>query len=232
VFMCTKCRGFTNAPLGQKRRRCSYCGSIIDITKANVALFDTPEQAQVAVKEFNASKGGDDFTAAVEKSRDRVKALLPPQQINAKDITDGNERTPPQGKRRTLMTLLQKEARKKPCSLDMLEEMCEARGLEWKWVEKQIESLANNGALIFPRPWTVQLVNIEGEKENTTSASKDVSSEIVSLLKSKGGKLRVEEVVEHFTTRGVSESSVESSLERLMRSGDIFQPSPGYVKII
>ena len=197
-----------------------------------MALFDTPEQASAAVKEFNASKGGDEFTAAVERSQARVKALLPPQRINAKDIADDSEQTPPQGKRRTLMTLLQKEARKKPCSLDKLEEMSEARGLEWRWVEKQIESLANNGALIFPRPWTVQLVNIEDKIVDTTSSGKDVSSEIVSLLKSKGGKLMVEEIVKHFTIRGISESSVESSLDRLMRSGDIFQPSPGFVKMI
>ena len=232
VFMCTKCRGFTNAPMGQKRRRCSYCGSIIDITKANLALFDSPEQASTAVKLFNASKGGDEFKEAVERSRERVKSFLPSHPIDAKDISDDNEQIPPQGKKRVLMAILEKEARKKPYTLDRLEEMCETEGLQWAWVEKQIESLANNGALIFPRPWTVQLVDYEDEEIDRTTSSKDVSNEIIMLLKNKGGELKVDEVFLYFNRKGIPESSVETSLERLMRSGNIFQPRPGLVKIV
>ena len=230
--MCTKCRGFTNAPVGQKRRRCSYCGSIIDITRANLAIFDSAEQAAVAVKEFNASKGGDEFKEAVEKSRERVRALIPLEHINAHDITDDSEQSPPQGKRRTLLAILEREAKKKPCSLDRLEEMTVAKGLEWTWVEKQIESLANIGTLIFPRPWTIQLVALEKRNNEQEVSTRDVSGEILSLLKKNGGEMRVDEIIQYFTEKGVSESSVETSLERLMRAGDIFQPSPGTVRKI
>ncbi|TFG33803.1 hypothetical protein EU527_06590 [Candidatus Thorarchaeota archaeon] len=232
VFMCAKCRGFTNAPVGQKRRRCSYCGSIIDISKANLAVFDSPEQASAAVKEFNASKGGDDFKEAVERSRVRIKSLMPSRPINAKDITEGDDQPIPQGKRRILMALLEKEARGKSCSLDRLEELSEAKGLDWTWVEKQIEFLSNNGALIFPRPWTVQLVVAEEKENETVTSSKDVSNEIMKLLRGRGGKVRVDEIIQHFSEKGISETSIENSLERLMRAGELFQPSPGLVSII
>ena len=113
VFMCPKCKGFTNAPAGQKRRRCSYCGSIIDITKANLALFDSPQQASEAVKLFNASKGGDEFKDAVERSHDRIRDLMPSEHVSAEDITSKGEGPAPEGKRKRLMAILEKEARGK-----------------------------------------------------------------------------------------------------------------------
>lgn len=232
VFMCSKCRGFTNAPFGQKRRRCSYCGSIINITKANLALFDSPQQASEAVKAFNASKGGDEFNDAVERSRERVKDLMPSEHVSAEDITSKDDEPAPVGKRRRLMAILEKEAREKSCSLDRLEELATEAGLAWSWVEKTVESLSNNGALIFPRPWTVQLVIVEDADVPTQLSNKDVSSEIVDLLKRKGGPIRVDELVKHFKQAGISEASVDSSLERLLRNGDIYQPSASSVNLV
>lgn len=232
VFMCSKCKGFTTAPAGQKRRRCSYCGSIINITKANLALFDSPEQASNAVKAFNASKGGDEFNEAVERSRERVKALMPSEHLSADDITSIGDEPAPAGKRRILMAILEKEARDSSCSLDRLEELTTADGLAWSWVEKQVEGLSSNGALLFPRPWTVQLVSRDEAELPTQIASKDVSSEIIELLKRSGGRLNVDEIVRHFHQKGISEASVDSSLERLMRIGDIFQPSASSVSLV
>lgn len=232
VFMCSKCKGFTNAPAGQKRRRCSYCGSIIDITKANLALFDSPEQASDAVKKFNASKGGDEFSDAVERSHERLKALMPPEHISVDDFTSKGEQPAPEGNRRRLMDILEKEAKGTPCSLDRLEELTTADGLSWSWVERQVESLSNNGALLFPRPWTVQLAIPDEVELPTQISSRDVSSEIIELLKSRGGPLKVDEIVRYFNQKGVSETSVDSSLERLIRSGDIFQPSVNSVSLV
>jgi hypothetical protein len=232
VFMCSKCKGFTNAPAGQKRRRCSYCGSIIDITKANLALFDSPDQASTAVREFNASKGGSEFKDAVERSRERVKALMPSERVSADDITSKGEEPAPEGKRRRLIAILEKEASGKSCSLDRLEELTTADGLAWNWVEKQVESLSTNGVLIFPRPWTVQLVTIEEEEIPSQLANRDVSSEIVELLKKSVGPIKVDEIVHHFKQNGISEASVDSSLERLLRNGDIYQPSASSVSLV
>jgi len=230
--MCSKCKGFTNAPAGQKHRRCSYCGSIIDITKANLALFDSPEQASAAVKEFNASKGGDEFKAAVERSRERIKALMPKEPVRQADITSKGDQPIHEGKRRRLMSILNKTARESPCTLDELEVLTTKDGLSWSWVEKQIESLSNNGALIFPRPWTVQLVIVEDTELPSQLTTKDVSSDILELLKEEGGPVKVDVIVEYFKKRGISEASVDSSLERLMRNGDIFQPGASSVSLV
>jgi DNA replicative helicase MCM subunit Mcm2 (Cdc46/Mcm family) len=233
VFKCAKCRNFTNAPVGQKKRRCSYCGKIIDISKARKAVFDTPEQATAAVKRFNASRGGDEFDKAVEKSRARVLSLMPPEEIRAKDIADDTESEPSQGKRRTLISLLQKEAADEPCTLDRMEELCTSAGLEWNWVEKQFQSLSNSGQMIFPRPWTIQYV-VEKKKrvETAEGRSRDVTLEILALLSEKGKRVSIHHIIEHFKQRGISQESVESSLEKLMRNGDIYEPRTGHVCLL
>lgn len=232
VFKCLKCDNFTNAPAGQKRRRCSYCGSIIDITKAACALFDTPESASVGVKEFNAARGGDEFKKSVERSRERVLALMPKETLKASDISDGESEPKPPGKRKRLMTLLEKEAKISPCSLDRIEEICSDYELDWDWVEGQLENLSNNGTLIFPRPWSVLLVVSEEKDGDSESSSKDVSVEILSLLHDSKRTLRVTEIIKIFGEKGISEASVESSLEKLMQRGEIFEPRSGQVQLV
>jgi hypothetical protein len=217
--------------VGQKRRRCSYCGSIIDILKAASALFDTPEMASAAVKEFNASRGGDEFEKAVERSRERVLALLPEERVNAEDISSKDEETRPPGKRKRLMELLRKETKTAQCSLDRIEELCPDYGLDWNWVEGQLEGLSNSGVLIFPRPWAVQLVVTDDSAKSEDSTSKDVTTEILALLQ--GQKLlKVTNIIAKFGEQGISEKSVETSLEKLMQKGEIFEPKSGYVSLV
>lgn len=232
VFKCPKCKNFTNAPAGQKRRRCSYCGTIIDITKAACALFDSPEQASTAVKEFNAARGGDEFQKSVDRSRERVLSLMPKETIDASDISDKESAPRPPGKRKRLMTLLEKEAKKTPVSLDRIEELSTDYELEWKWVEGQLEGLANSGTLIFPRPWSVKLVATDDEDGGRVSTSKDVSMDILTLLSESKQSIRVIDLIKRLDEKGISESSVVSSLEKLMQKGDIFEPRSGYVRLV
>jgi hypothetical protein len=230
--MCPKCKNFTNAPIGQRRRRCSYCGTIIDVTKANVALFDGTDQTMVAVKEFNASRGGDEFQKAVERSRERYQFLLPKEPVHTEEFASNDEQLHPAGRRARLISILQKEAHGGPCTIDHLEKVCSAQGLDWSWVENAIQSLSNSGALIFPHPWEVQLVHADEDTSPEESAKKDVASEIISFLKTRKRKARVDEIIDYFKEKGISEDSVDSSLERLIRSGDIFQPVVGYVSLV
>ena len=232
VFKCPKCSNFTNAPAGQKRRRCSYCGTIIDITKAACAIFDAPELATAAVKEFNATRGGDEFQKSVERSRERVLAHMPKDPVKASDISDGELVQSPPGKRKRLMTLLEKEAKKSPCSLDRIEELCSEYELEWKWVEGQLEKLSNNGTLIFPRPWSVLVVVAEEKDVSSDSKSKDVTVEILALLSESKQTIKVSELIRIFREKGISESSLESSLEKLMQKGEIFEPKSGQVQLV
>jgi len=230
--MCSKCRNFTNSPVGQKRRRCSYCGKIIDIAKANRALFDGPKQALIAVKEFNAARGGDEFQKAVEQSRERIQSLMPDEPVDVDKITSDDEQVVLPGKRARLMTILEEEAKDKPCTLGRLEELCIDQGLSWVWVEKTIQSLSNAGALIFPRPWEVLLVETTKDTSPKNATRYDVTEEIISFLKTHERKARVIDIIRYFEGRGITEDSVNNSLEQLLRSGDIFQPIVGYVSLV
>ncbi|MHA3962661.1 MAG: zinc finger domain-containing protein [Candidatus Thorarchaeota archaeon SMTZ1-45] len=232
VFMCSKCRNFTNAPVGQKHRRCSYCGTIIDIAKASSALFDSPEMASKAVKEFNASRGGDEFEKAVERSRERVLALLPKERLSVEALSSKSEISKLPGKQKRLMQLLHKEARSKPSSLSRIEELCQDYELEWSWVQSQLEKLANNGILIFPRPWSVQLVVKEDIPKPEQTTSRDVTNEILVLLQGAEKMLRVIDIINSLKNKGVSEKVIETSLEKLMQRGEIFEPKSGYISMV
>ena len=230
--MCPRCHHFTTAPVGQKRRRCSYCGTIINIAKAACALFDTPDEASTAVKIFNASKGGDDFETAVDKSKERIRALVPLKKIKIEDLETTSEGYLRSGKRKQLMHLLEKEAQEKACSLDRIESLCKEYQLEWTWVEQQLTGLSNSGELIFPKPWTVLLVKSTEKKKDPEIPNKDVSKEILIFLRQANVSLHIDKIIEHFSDEGILSKSVESSLERLMRKGEIFEPKPGYLQLI
>ncbi len=233
VFRCSKCQNFTNAPVGQKRRRCSYCGKIINITKAVAALFDSPEEAAIAVKAFNASRGGDEFEKAVEISRERIRKLLPPEEIRRDSLTQGEDESPQaEGKRKRLMSLLKSRASERSCPLDQFEGHCEAAGLEWAWVEEQLQNLANSGSLIFPRPWSIRMVGFEKKDKKESDDEKDVGTSIIRILDERGGRLRVSDIIEHFEEAGVTRTSIERSLERLMQRGDIYEPKQGEVSLL
>ena len=44
--------------------------------------------------------------------------------------------------------------------------------------------------------------------------------------------MKVDEIVRHFKQDGISEASVDSSLERLLRNGNIYQPSASSVSLV
>lgn len=232
VFSCLKCRNFTNAPVGQKRRRCSYCGHIIDISKASLALFDSPDAASLAVKQFNAARGGEEFDMAVERSRERIRALVPEERIGPKDLVDDSRTHHSTGKRKRLLMLLEKEALHKPCTLGHIEELSSKYHLDWSWVEEQLTKLSNQGIVIFPRPWSVQLVQTAGDKKEDATSMQDVTKEIIEFLRRRGSSVEVRELIVHFKEQGVATTAVESSLERLMKSDVIYQPKPREVKLL
>ncbi len=229
--MCQKCRNFTNAPVGQKRRRCSYCGSIIDISKAAVVLLDDHTQASDAVKKFNASRGGDEFEKAVERSRERVREIVPKRKLQFTDIEE-EESDIPTGKRARLLGILEEHAKEKPLSLDELEALAEKAHLDWSWVEKQLTTMANGGVMIFPRPWTVKLVKMPDKKEDASVITRDVSKDILVMLRRQEDGLSIESIVLHFKDLGISSDSVMNSLEKLMSAGEIYEPKQGFISSI
>jgi hypothetical protein len=134
------------------------------------------------------------------------------------------------GKQARLMVLLEKET-SQPCSLGKLEELCLKYHLEWSWVEKQLQKLSNTGQVIFARPWQVQFVGQLESKVDEIQSTVDVSSEILMVLEDKGS-MKIIDLLKLFEARGISEESVELSLEALMKTGVIFEPSQGKVKVV
>ena len=67
------------------------------------------------------------------------------------------------------------------------ESMCKSYQLDWSWVEDQLTKLANQGVIIFPRPWSVQLVQTTEKKEDEITSQRDVTDEILAFLRSQGG---------------------------------------------
>ncbi|MHA1215738.1 MAG: hypothetical protein ACTSPX_00225 [Candidatus Thorarchaeota archaeon] len=232
VFMCPRCRHFTNAPLGQKRRRCSYCGHIIDITSAATALFDDPNTAAEAVRQFNA-RGDKEFEEAVRRSRERVLALIPARRLSVEDVADEAGEMPlPSAKTQRLILMLVEKAKEQPCNLDELEAACKSYRLEWEWVENQLTKLFNAGDVFFPNPWTVRYIG-EGTGQPASARRRvDVSAEILAHLRSRGDMVPVKDIMREYAEKGVSEESVEESLDKLMRKGEIFQPRPGHVRAV
>ncbi|MFX1415467.1 MAG: hypothetical protein ACFFC0_01595, partial [Promethearchaeota archaeon] len=104
--------------------------------------------------------------------------------------------------------------------------------LNWRWVEEQINKLSNQGILIFPKPWTVKLVPAAVAETQEPTATIDASMEIVAFLEELGRKASVVEIIEHFQSQGVSQNSVEMSLNRLMKRGLLYEPYPGMVSLV
>jgi hypothetical protein len=130
------------------------------------------------------------------------------------------------------MELLEKEAKKTPCSLDRIEELCLDFELDWKWVEGQLEGLSNSGTLIFPRPWSVQLVVTENKDRKGEATNKDVTVDILAILSETKDPIQIIDIIKRFEDKGISENSVVSSLEKLMSKGEIFEPRSGYVRLV
>ena len=60
-----------------------------------------------------------------------------------------------------------------------------------------------------------------------------VLKDIISELETKLGKtIPIEDVVSEAKNRGLDENKVEEAMERLKRSGDIFEPRRGFVSRI
>ncbi|MCF2137501.1 MAG: hypothetical protein K9W43_09750 [Candidatus Thorarchaeota archaeon] len=231
VFMCPRCRHYTNAPVGQKRRVCSYCGKIIDISKAATALFDDSHAAAEAVKQFNAGKDHD-FEEVVRESREKILRLLPPSRLKVGDVADDVKgETLPTGKTRRLMMLLERLALDQPCTIGELEDACKKYGLQWSWAEAQLEKLFAAGEVFYPTPWKIRYIGAHADKKKPSTIV-DITNELLAYLRKHDEEVSVKDLYAHYAQHGVSEESVDAALERLMRQNEIYQPKPNYVRAL
>jgi hypothetical protein len=158
---------------------------------------------------------------------------MPAERVSVDEISDSSGESLPSGKRRRLMMMLEREAKDTPCSLERIERFSKEYKLDWAWVEDQLNALGNTGELIFPRPWTIKLVKAsKTSRKEENLISRDVSNEIIELLRENDGELNLEKILRHFKEKGISASSVESSLDRLLHNGEIYTPRPSTICLI
>ncbi len=63
-------------------------------------------------------------------------------------------------------------------------------------------------------------------------AKKDQKSIMSEILKASDGKMRIEEFREKALEKGISEEKFETTLKKLLETGDLYSPEPGFVKLI
>jgi DNA replicative helicase MCM subunit Mcm2 (Cdc46/Mcm family) len=70
------------------------------------------------------------------------------------------------------------------------------------------------------------------DKESGSEAVRDVTVDILAVLSESNKPIKVIELISKFEGKGISESSVVSSLEKLMQKGEIFEPKSGQVRLV
>ena len=55
------------------------------------------------------------------------------------------------------------------------------------------------------------------------------TEEIIKRINKLGKVIPTDDIIKEAETRGISATKVEESIEKLKRSGDIFEPKPGFI---
>lgn len=82
-----------------------------------------------------------------------------------------------------------------------------------------------------------KLIKIAKLKISETSTAgipskKDHKSIMNEILKASDGKMKIEEFREKALDKGVSEEKFEITLKKLLETGELYSPEPGFVKLI
>jgi len=70
------------------------------------------------------------------------------------------------------------------------------------------------------------------DKDSENVAVRDVTVDILALLSESNESIRMIDLIKRFEEKGISETSVVSSLEKLMQRGKIFEPRSGHVRMV
>ena len=75
-------------------------------------------------------------------------------------------------------------------------------------------------------------LSVSEVSSGSVSASKDRKSIMTGILEASGGKMKIEEFREKALEKGIVEEKFETTLKKLMETGEIYSPEPGIVKLI
>ncbi len=239
VFKCPKCGAFLYAPVRQKTRRCTYCNHIIKINPAESQLVESIEEASKLVKQYNAKKNSDEFIMAVEASRESIVKLYEYLDMQeTESISDDKVTYISGGKSRTLFSLLVQFA-KNPITLDKFRALAEKYKLDWQWVTDSLEKLSQDGIIIFPKPWEIQLVSeseIPGIKETTPVKSKksmkSLERAIIEFLEAHNMPIKTSELILEFNKYGYSDEEIQKVINGLIASGVLYEPRVNWISLV
>lgn len=66
----------------------------------------------------------------------------------------------------------------------------------------------------------------------STPAKKDQKSIMSEILKESDGKMKIEEFREKALDKGISEEKFDVILKKLLETGELYSPEPGFVKLV
>lgn len=231
IIRCPRCGRFTYAPTTQKTRLCVYCQRVFKINPLNAVFVDEAQTAQVRVKLYQTGKHHKEFMEAVEKSREKIKALLPSANVDIEQLQDSKHKTQPiSTRRRELERILYQNARKEALDLQMLEKECAKAGIPWDWAAQQIETLIRTGHLISPKPWQVRLVTDEFQPNDSTGkpvSTINLARTISEILSKAKTAISQEEIISQLEERGIASTGIDEALNRLRTQGYILKTSEG-----
>jgi hypothetical protein len=231
IIRCPQCGRYTYAPTRQKTRLCVFCQRIFKIDPLNAIFEEDATTARTRVKLYQTGKHHEEFLAAVEKSRETIRALIPETTIGVEKLHEEKpERLPVSSRRREFERILHQQAQDAPVDLQVIEEVCDKAGIPWNWAAKQIQMLIQSGHLIAPKPWQIRLVSRDLPSDEAPHKSGNITviaQKIGELLRRASLPLTATEIVEQLGHEAVTRDNIEKTLDLLRTQGYILKTTEG-----
>ena len=231
IIRCPQCGRYTYAPTRQKTRLCVFCQRIFKIDPLNAIFEEDATTARTRVKLYQTGKHHKEFLAAVEKSRENIRALIPETTVGVEKLHEEKaKRLPVSSRRREFERILHQQAQEAPVDLQIIEENCEKAGIPWSWAAKQIQMLIRLGHLIAPKPWQIRLVSGDlssAEALDKTGSLTVIARRIGDILRRASKPLNTNEISEQLGHETAASDDVEKALDLLRKQGYILKTSEG-----
>ena len=227
IIRCPQCGRYTYAPTRQKTRLCVFCQRIFKIDPLNAIFEEDAITARTRVKLYQTGKHHKEFLAAMEKSRENIRALIPETPIEVEKLHDEKSNLlPVSSRRREFERILHDQAQNAPVDLQTIEKNCEKAGIPWSWAAKQIQILIRTGYLIAPKPWQIRLVSSDVSSTDAPLKSGNITvvvQKISDILRRASIPLNATEISEKLGHEAITRDNIEKALDLLRKQGYILK---------
>jgi hypothetical protein len=208
-----------------------FCQRIFKIDPLNAIFEEDATIARTRVKLYQTGKHHKEFLAAVEKSRDTIRSLIPETTVEVEKLDEEKvPRLPLSSRRQEFERMLNQQARDAPVDLQDIETICKKIGIPWSWAVKQIQMLIRLGDIIAPKPWQIQLVSSDLSVTNKSQKSYSVTTiarKIGEILQSASAALNTTQIRQKLGHESISSGDIEKALELLRTQGYILKTTQG-----